>query len=220
MNIKFSKEISIVSYFDTIFQPIYDRHVSVSRVSSTAHDSLPHNWIHYSTPSYKLSLLSLQEKSFTSQWPSSALNPQRDIPNRESTEMSPGRIKRERVTIELSQEWVKWPKAYRKLYDRNEKTQHNSVPSTESEFVWQREKESVHLFKCLHCKANLLNECSPLFCPGDGPPRALPALSPCLRTTQESLSGRYSGIVWGSEVHAISELLDWILGRSLLSSLE
>jgi len=49
-----------------------------------------------------------------------------------------------------------------------------------------------------------------------------PSMSPPRkqRTTQEALRGRYSGIVWGSEVHTILELLDWTLGQSLLSSLE
>lgn len=36
-------------------------------------------------------------------------------------------------------------------------------------FVWQREKEMVDLLKRLHCKANLLNECFPLFCLWDNP---------------------------------------------------
>lgn len=132
-----------------------------SWVRSKAHDILvfekqeqgiiSHNWIHYSTPSYKLSLLSLlslQEKSFTSQWPRSALNPQRNIPNCESTEMSPGRIKRERVTIELSQEWVKWPKAYRKLYDGNEKTTIRSHQPRVSLYGKERKKRCISSNVC------------------------------------------------------------------------
>lgn len=60
----------------------------------------------------------------------------------------------------LTTVWAEWPKAYRKLYDCNEKMQ---------QFVLilcgrERKKEMVDLFKCLHCKANLLNECFPFFC--------------------------------------------------------
>lgn len=57
---------------------MFDQHVLVVSMSSTEYDilqserqaqgNIPHNWIHYSTQNYKLSLLSSQPKSFTSQW--------------------------------------------------------------------------------------------------------------------------------------------------------
>lgn len=89
---------------------MFDHHGGVSSEecdilwsASQAQGIIPHNWIHYSTQSYKLSLLSSQLKSFTSQWPGSTLNPQRSIPDCESSGTSPGRIKRARQNTD---HWV------------------------------------------------------------------------------------------------------------------
>ncbi len=182
----------------------------ILRSESQAQGIIPHNWIHYSTLSYKLSLLSSQLKSFTSQWPGSTLTAQhswlwklRDV-TRENKES-------EREHWPLSE-----PNDQRLAgnYTTAMRRHNHSSPSC----VAEREKKrwwissnvcTVRLIYLMNASLSFVSETTPSMCP----PRTQ-------RTTQEVLEGRYSGIVRGSEVHTIWELLDWTLGPSLLSSLE
>ncbi len=135
----------------------------ILRSESQAQGIIPHNWIHYSTPSYKLSLLSSQLKSFTSQWPGSTLNPQRSIPDCESSGTSPGRIKRARDNTD---HWVsRMTKGLQEII-RLQWEDATILPH----FVWQRWWISsnvctVRLIYLMNASLAFVSETTPSMCP-------------------------------------------------------
>lgn len=149
---------------------MFDRHVLVGSMSSKEYNILQskrHRAIYHTIESiialritnYHCSLLSWNHLQANGQAQSQST---RSIPNCESWGMSPRRIKR---TRENTDHWVSgMTKALQEIIRLQWEGTTICV-----HFVWQREKEMVDLLNCLHCKANLLNECFPLFCLWDDP---------------------------------------------------